>query len=201
LNKPGFFNARAPKSYGERDYFLHFAEEFVPAGLKSRLLRLPLVDTSVFFPPQPGCERSGFLLYSHRYRPDLDQIPDWVRPVTMVSSNAPRDPATLANLYGQSRALITGERTAAIPEALHCNCPAILLPHNGFIYEPVIAFFGGHGIALGFDRDGLARATKSAPGFAKHYAAQFEDVDRKILECVSDIGRHFGVQALQVART
>ena len=39
------------ESYGASDYFIHFAEEFRPAKLKSRLLRIPLVDTRVFKPP------------------------------------------------------------------------------------------------------------------------------------------------------
>jgi hypothetical protein len=200
LNKPGFFNARAPKSYGERDYFLHFAEEFVPAGLKSRLLRLPLVDTSVFFPPQPGCERSGFLLYSHRYRPDLDQIPDWVRPVTMVSPKAPRDPPTLANLYRQSQALIVGERTAAVSEALHCHCPVVLLPHSGFDHAPVVSSYGGCGLVLKFEPDELVRARETAADFPARYAARFEEIDGRIIEVVADVGQYFNLSTLQAAR-
>ena len=201
LNKPGQFDGRGSeilKSYRGTDFFIHFAEEFRPAGLQSTPLRLPLIDTSVFAPPASAHPRSGFLVYNHRYRPDIDTFPDWVKPLTIISRATPLDPITLARLYGQSRALITGERTAAVPEALHCNCPAIFLPHNGFNYEPVVSFFGGHGIAVGFDRDGLIQATKSAPAFASYYAAQFNDVDQQIRECVAGMGRHFGLGALSV---
>ncbi len=126
LNKPGFFNGRGLESYGATDYFIHFAEEFRPPALKSRLLRLPLIDKSVFWPSPPGRERSGFLVYSDRYRPNIEGFPDWVKPLTVISRENTRDPPTLANLYRQSRALIVGERTAAMPEALHCHCPIIL---------------------------------------------------------------------------
>jgi O-antigen biosynthesis protein len=197
LNKPGFFNGRGLESYGENDYFMHFAEEFRPPGLKSWLLRLPLVDTNVFSPPPPGSERHGFLVYSDRYRPDVDGFPGWVDPLTIVSRETPRAPSDLASLYRQSRALIVGERTAAVPEALHCHCPTILVPHSEFTYEPVVSFYGGHGLVLGFDPGGLIRATKTAPFFPSHYAAQFEDIDRRIVECVADIGRYFGLRGLQ----
>jgi O-antigen biosynthesis protein len=199
LNKPGFFTGIGMESYGTDDYFIHFAEEFRPAGLTSRLIRLPLVDTGVFMPPAPGCERKGFLVYSHRYRPDIEGFPDWIQDQTIISWETPRDPPRLANLYRCTRGLIVGERTTAIAEALHCHCPVIMLPHREFAYEPLFSYFGGYGLVLGFDRDGLIRATESAPAFPSHYAANSADIDGQILEFVADARRHFGLQRLRRA--
>jgi hypothetical protein len=193
LNIPGYFNDAGLETYGAEDYFLHFADEFCPPGLKSRRLRLPLVDTAVFTPP-PHAKRNGFLVYSARYQPDVAAFPDWIDNITMISSAAPRDPPAIAALYRSSRAFIVGERTAAIAEALHCHCPVIILPHAGFDYEPVVAFAGGLGLTVGFGKEGLARATETAPAFRAHYAAQFVDVDAAILEFVSDAARYFGLQ-------
>jgi hypothetical protein len=196
LNKPGFFSGHGVESYGASDYFIHFAEEFRPDGLKSRLLRLPLVDTRVFTAPAPGNERDGFLVYSDRYRPDIQGFPDWVGNPTVISRATPRDPPTLASLYQRSRALIVGERTAAVAEALHCHCPVILLAHSEFADQPVIASYGGSGIVLGFDQDGLVKATEAATTFPAIYAARFEDVDRSILEFVAEAGGCFGLPGL-----
>jgi hypothetical protein len=197
LNKPGFFLGHGLESFGAADYFIHFAEEFRPDGLKSRLLRLPLVDRSVYSAPASGSERSGFLVYSHRYRPDLRSFPDWVDNLTVISRETPRDPPALANLYRRSRALIVGERTAAVSEALHCHCPVILLAHPEFAHQPVVSFYGGCGVTIGFDRDGVARATETAASFPEIYARTYQDVDRRILEFVADAEQFFGLQGVQ----
>jgi hypothetical protein len=193
LNRPGFFTGVGTEAYGAGDYFLHFAEEFRPAGLRSRLLRLPLVDTDIFRPPSSPSVRHGFLVYSDRYRPDVAQFPAWAAPLTVVSHGAPRDPPTLADLYRSSQALIVGERTLAIAEALHCDCPVVMLPHAAFHYAPLAEFFGGHGLCIGFDRASLARAGESVAAFPRHYATQFVDVDARILAFVSDARRFFGL--------
>jgi hypothetical protein len=197
LNTPGFFTGAGLESYGAKDYFVHFAEEFRPHGLKSRPLRLPLVDTSVFTPPPRGQERTGFLVYSHRYRPDVDGFPDWIDQHTIISRQAPRDPPALANLYRTSRGLVVGERTAAIAEALHCHCPVIIIPHHEFAYEPLVSYFGGYGLVIGFDQDGLARAAASVPAFPSHYVAHAADLDRRILDFVADAERYFDLPISQ----
>ncbi len=197
LNKPGFFNGVGLDSYGAGDFFIHHAEEFRPAGLASLPLRLPLVDTNVFMPPARKYERKGFLVYNHRYRPEIERFPSWIDDRTVVSWETPRNPQALAELYCRSRGLIVGERTAAIIEALHCHCPVILLPNPNFAYETLLSFLGGYGLAIGFDEEALCRAMETAPAFAAHYAAQFVDVDRQILEFVADAGRHFGLQRLE----
>ena len=193
LNRPGVFTGVGSEAYGADDYLLHFAEEFRPEGVESRLLRLPLVDTTVFRPPSPPSARHGFMVYRHRHRPDVADFPAWATPVTVVSRDAPRDPPTLAGLYGSSRALIVGERTLAIAEAMHCHCPVIVLPHAGFEYKPLVAFYGGHGLCVGFDRAALARASESVAAFPSHYAGRFSDVDQQVLAFVSDAARFFGL--------
>lgn len=193
LNKPGFVSDVGIGDYGEGEYYLHYADEFRPPGLKSRNLRLPLVDTTVFKPLPHPAGRHGFLLYSARYQPDITALPAWIDNVTLISSARPRGPAALAALYRSSRALIVGERTAAVSEALHCHCPVIIIPDGGFEYEPVIEFAAGYGLTVGFDEQRFAHAVESAPAFPAHYAKQFVDVDAKILEFVADATRYFGL--------
>jgi hypothetical protein len=197
LNRPGFFNGRGMESYGASEYFIHFAEEFRLEGLKSRPVRLPLVDKRVFAPPTPGGAREGFLVYCDRYCPDIGSFPDWVGNPSVISREAPLDPTALAGLYRRSRALIVGERTAAITEALHCQCPVILLTHPGFDHQPVAEAYGGCGLLRGFNRNELAQATAAATMFPAIYAARFEDVDQSILAFVADVEGYFGLRGDQ----
>jgi hypothetical protein len=193
LNAPGFFTGVGVEAFGKRDYYLHFAEEFRPPGVASRPLRLSVVDTSIFTPPPPSTPRDGFLVYGVRYRPDTTTFPSWVDRVTMICRETPRDPSTLAKLYQTSRAMIVGERTAAVAEALHCHCPVVLVPHDGFAHEPVLDFHRGYGTVLGFDQSELARAALSVSAMPARYAAREGDVNRKILEFVADAERYFGL--------
>jgi hypothetical protein len=201
LNKPGLFTNVGVEGYGAHDYYLHFADEFRPPGVASRRLRLPLVDKSVFEPPAASVKRSGFLVYSVRYQPDTNAFPEWIDEVTTISRATPRAPSELAKLYQTSRALIVGERTAAVAEALHCGCPVMLLPHREFAFQHVVAATGGHGLAIGLDQPALARASASAPAFAAHYAAQSADADARILEFVADASQYFGLAALRRSTT
>jgi hypothetical protein len=196
LNKPGRFTGAGIESYGAHDYVIHFADEFKPPELASRLLRLPLVDTAVFTPPPPATVRNGFLVYSVRHRPDVAAFPEWIDPITMIAPETPRDPATLARLYQTSRALIVGERTAATSEARHCHCPVLIIPHADFAFEPVMSFSGGAGLAIGLDEAGLAQASDSVASFPAAYAAQFTDLDTHIRDIVADAAHHFGLQPL-----
>jgi hypothetical protein len=152
-----------------------------------------LVDTTVFAPPPSSVKRNGFLVYSVRYQPDVMALPEWVDTITTISAAVPRDPPALALLYQTTRALIVGERTAAISEALHCHCPVIVLPHAGFDCAPLIGFAAGYGLTVGLDQAGLARATASAPEFPAHYAIRSADADAQILEFVADATRYFGL--------
>jgi O-antigen biosynthesis protein len=197
LNKPGFFTGTGVDSYGDGDYCLHFADEFRPSNLVSRRLRLPLVDTTVFMPPQPSMKRNGFLVYGARHQLDVKTFPSWIDNLTMISRAAPRDPPALASLYQSSRALIVGERTSATAEALHCHCPVILLPHHGFAIDLAVSSVGGYGVTVGFDLAGLAHATSSAPAFPAHYATRCGDVDANVLDFVADAARYFGLADLQ----
>jgi len=197
LNKPGLLTGVGIESYGERDYYLHFADEFRPHHLASRRLRPHLVDTSIFTPPPPRAKRDGFLVYSHRHQPDIKAFPAWISPVTVISRATPRDPQALARLYQSSRALIVGERTAAVAEALHCHCPVLNLPHPDTTAPATVSFPDAPGVAFGLDQATLDHATAAAPAFAGHYAAQSAGVDAEIRQFVADAASHFGLSELQ----
>jgi hypothetical protein len=195
LNKPGYLNRKTfeEMNYGADEYYIHFADEFRPEGLKSRLCRLPLVDTTVFHASPRHRERVGFVVYSSRVAPDVASFPGWVSPVTIVSIRAPLDPHALADLYQSSRALIVAERTLAMLEALHCGCPTIIVPNLAFDYAPLLNRFGSRGFAIGFDLTQLAQASEAAETFDALYAAQSADADTRLRELVLDAASYFGL--------
>jgi len=195
LNKPGLITRTAMADYGKSDYFIHYADEFVPKGVRSRRLRIPTLDTTVYHGGAPAAERHGFLLYSSRVEPDPASIPDWVRPRTLVSYKTPRDPATMAALYRSSRALVTWERTAAVTEAIHCGCPVILVPHPTFDHDAVVRRNLGCGVAVGWDPGRLDRAARSLPISRAWYRLRSIRLARQVDRFARCAQHHFGYRA------
>ena len=191
LNKPGWFTGVGMEGYGPRDYFIHFADEFLPVGLKSQRLMLPLVDETIYGQPGPQHGRRGFLIYCHRRKLDLSQIPTWVSPYQIISMENPRSHRELAALYQNSLALIIGERTAASNEAILCGCPVIAIPGDSYDPSPTIRRFGGNGFVVGWDQAELRRAEDTVPLAIQAYYRLFRRLDFEIHQFVRLAIQHF----------
>jgi hypothetical protein len=161
LNRPGRLANVSLNDYGPNDYFIHFADEFRPDGVSSRRLWIPLVDRTVYRAGLPRRKRKGFLLFSHRYELEPQGLPKWVSPILSISPKEPREPQTLAALYRESRAVIIGERTAAINEAIHCGCPVVLMPNRNFDPGHILRWYMGCGVTVSWKQPGLARAERT----------------------------------------
>jgi hypothetical protein len=193
LNRPGYFTGVGAEAYGADDFFLHYAEEFVPAGLNSLPLRIPVLDTEIYRLPERPVERNSFAVYAARYQPDLASFPAWVVNPELISAVTPRLPESLAKLYQRSRALITGERTAACIEAIHCGCPVIILPNKAFNHQPFVSYYNGGGFCVGFDEVALVQATKTAPFAREKYQERVRSLDKSIEAFVVATRCHFGL--------
>ena len=191
LNKPGVFPTVGTGECGANDYFLHFAEEFRPAGLKSQPLTLPTIDLSVYREVPGERPRGGFVLYTNRYTPNYGELPQWAAPRTVVSMARPRPPKELAALYNRHIAIVAWERTAAVGEAIQCGCAAILIANDGFDPTPIVGRYRGNGIAIGWDPVGLRRAVATVGEAKRLYREQFAPVDANIDEFVRSVVRHF----------
>jgi hypothetical protein len=181
LNRPGLMaKGVSMADYGRDDYFAHYAEEFRPAGVLSTLLIIPTIDLSIYFDtPQPR-RRTGVLIYSVRYHPDLASIPKWATPYLVVSRQNQRDPETLAALYRESVALVTWERTAAVSEAIQCGCPVVVIPNPEFDHRPFLRTYHGFGVALGWNQGRLAWARRTIPIAKRLYRLRFVGLDQRI---------------------
>lgn len=193
LNRPGLFTPHGIETYGARDQFFHFAPEFVPDGIASHDLYIPLVDRSVYYRPLGDPPRDGYLLYSSRVPPRIEDVPAWARPLRVLSMRAPLGHRTLATLYRASRGLVTFERTAAIFEALHCGCPVLCLPHPHFAVPPQAARFAGAGLAWGGDEQALRRAAAGIDAFLSRYAALEASLDTRLLMAFDRVRRRLNL--------
>lgn len=195
LNKPGHIGGVGMAGYGHDDYFLSFAEEFVPEGLRAQALALPLVDRTVYHAQPLDRPRQGFVLYAGRHRADYSELPPWVTPRTIVSRDNARLPDELAALYCEHVALVVWERTAAVMEALHCACPVIAAPNEAYDPDPIVRRLGGCGIAVGWDREALDRARQTVEQAVRIYWERFRDLDQNIHAFVESANRHFATMA------
>ena len=180
LNKPGSLRQEAKPEFGENDYFLHFAPEHVPHGRQSFDLFMPLVDRKIYHRPQHIKSRHGFVVYTNRAEVDVLQFPDWLQPFTIVSGRDPRPHSELGELYRNSRALVTAERTTAIYESICCGCPVICLPGMHFEEASYQTRFGGAGLIWGWKADRLASAAVATREFEAIYNRLERSLDQRI---------------------
>jgi hypothetical protein len=169
LNRPGFLVPGAEQSFGKDDYFIDFAREHAPAGVRSFDLFMPLVNHSIYFPPQPGSPRDGFVVFSHRAEVDPASLPEWIGPCTLVTMKNPRSHAELGQLYRKSRAMVIFERSTAIFEALWCGCPVICIGDANFRQDTYQPRFQGAGLVWGWREQDLDRAAKATARFREIY--------------------------------
>lgn len=193
LNKPGFFTGQGMETYGQDDFFIHFAEEFLPRLRLRRSfeLKLPVVDPRVFHEESLPRNRCGFLLYSHRHEPNMASLPSWLSPYTILSMKNPRSADALAELYRKAAALVIWERTAAIGEAIQCGCPVIIAPNPAFQYQPIVRRYRGDGISVGWDRKALRRAQTTVAIAKESYWLRFRNLDADIHTFVKLANEHF----------
>ena len=178
LNRPGLLKPGVVDTYGPKDLFFAFAPEHVIPGTEWFDLFMPIVDRSIYFPPPAGSVRAGVIVVSNRTSPDPSSFPSWAKPVTAVSHAMPITAPELADLYRQSLALVTFERSTSIYEALMCGCPVICVSGDHFVAEAYQPRFKGLGLVWGWRRDRLPAATEETAAFRAIYSdieANIED--------------------------
>ena len=170
----------------QTEFILHYAEEFRPQKLSSRLLFIPIVDEYLFGTPTVPVARDGFLIYSHRVQVSQEMIPTWAQPCTMIEMSKPRAPADLAELYKKSRGLIVFERTGARLEALMCGCPVVGIPTEHFTRPPQYSLFGNLGFGWGADFSQLQWANSTVEIFQRMYRAYANSFPEELASCIED---------------
>jgi hypothetical protein len=198
LNRPGVFSGADPVANAfwqspirQREFHIHYAEEFRLPNLDSVPLYIPIVDESIFF-EENGAERKGFLVYSHRQRVDDAMVPDWARPYTLISSASPRSPQELAELYRRSRGLILFERSGARMEAAMCGCPVVAIPSESFSQIPLFHVYGNLGLGWGPEIEQLNWAQRTLGSLQSEYRAQAQAFPARLAEVIKTALKFFG---------
>lgn len=93
-------------------------------SIAENVLRLPVTDTSIFYPPEKSAARSGSCFYSHKYEMHGNQP---LLGITGSSTRLTGSPEQLADILRKSAACYLYELTASITEAALCGCPVILV--------------------------------------------------------------------------
>jgi hypothetical protein len=180
LNKPGLLTPGTELAFGPEDYFITSAPEFAREGKEAFDVFMPLVDRKVYYPPRAGSPRDGFVLFTHRARPDPATFPEWLTPWTLVSMDQPRPSQDLAELYRRCRAMVIWERSTAIHEALMCDCPVICIADRDFNYQTYQPRFRGPWFVWGWHEDRLESAAREAKGYRRIYRELERNLDRRI---------------------
>ncbi|MDI1299324.1 tetratricopeptide repeat protein [Methylotenera sp.] len=181
LNTPNFFAKTSWfGSFHKDELLLHYADAVAIPWIKSDSLRIQTIDRNIFKPlsNKQNADRSGFLVYSHRVQPDLDQIPSWCKPYQVISMEDPKSPVQLAELYQKAKGLIVYERTMAVIEAMLCGCPVMTCSQFGL--SKSVAWYEGYDEVLkawDFDQDTFTQVTKDmeAVGEIYEYNQRFDD--------------------------
>lgn len=162
LNIPGFLTKEKPQ-WQPSDLIYSLSLEIVPEGMKGELLELPLIDSSIYTPPEPDTEsRQGTLLFINRFITRGGQL----LPVTDQSLEISfrvgrRSPEELAELYRKAELMYVYEHSTACYEALLCGCPIVYIPNETMLPERTSEYLGPGGSSWGLDPADIEMAKKT----------------------------------------
>lgn len=180
LNHPDYLVPGISKTFGTDDVFICFDPTYAPSDRRAFDMYMPLVDRSIYHPPKSSNRRSGYVLFSHRIEHDPAQLPAWLSPRTTLTIKAPRPHTEIAELYRNSIAMVTWERSSAIYEALCCRCPVICIEHGAFKPSTYQKRFSGSGLIWGFDLKQITPATSATHRFIELYDNLEGQLDKQI---------------------
>jgi hypothetical protein len=179
LNKPGAFVDNWRGFFPPSDMVFHYDEDFLIDGLTGTPLHLPTCDPRIYNNVDNPFDnrREGHLLYLVRYRQTGEPVADFLANATVISSDNPRTPKELAELYRRSEFLFSYERTAATLEAALCGCPVVFLESPLLSAIPAQKSFGTDGFAWGFTPEETERAKRTVHVPWQIYQKQLADFD------------------------
>jgi hypothetical protein len=94
------------------------------SSLAENVLRFPVSDTSIFYPPSKDDQRHGTCFYSHKYEMHGNQ------PLLDITGSSTRLVGTLeqlADILRKSERCYLYELTSVLTEAALCGCPVTLI--------------------------------------------------------------------------
>ncbi len=148
MNNPGYLGGETAFLGSEIIYC--YLKQFLPPGLPAdRVLCIPVIDRSIFYPPPPGHIRDIDYLVFFGRRPNVKGYPE----NNIIYSHKPSDPRQLGEMFRRCKKFISYENLTAITfEATLCGCPAVIIPDGSRKREDLEnSEYGMYGIAWGDD--------------------------------------------------
>lgn len=175
MNYPGLLGA-GEKVYSPSEMVFTYSQRIANAvkGKVQGLLWLPVVDTSVFYPPEKEEPRSGSCFYAHKFRVlggTLFGIPPGS--IEIINGASGEHPGhAMANVFRHCEKLYVFEDTYLTIEAALCGCPTVAMPNAYWTGQPInFAEYndGMAGIALGDSEAELRKARATLPAAVQAY--------------------------------
>ena len=128
MNRKVYLHGK-PNLFSPSDLCYCWSEAYTD-GEKSAILRVPLVDTSIFHTQGAKDDnRTGFCYYAHKYFQFFNgqvELPDKLKTYgTSLCQDIKRSHTEIADILRHSRVLFCYEPSSIMAEAEHCGCPAI----------------------------------------------------------------------------
>ena len=175
LNFPGLLGGDA--TYPEEELCFGFSEILAShTSHPGNILFMPVIDTSVFRPPERQQPRQGTCFYAHKYKHmhggALFDITRDSLEITNGFTDSP-SPHQIAEVFHRSELFYAYENTSLATEAVLCGCPTVLLPNPHLTQSIGLKELGVDGYAWGADPSEVARAKATVAQGAANYMARF----------------------------
>lgn len=121
LNKPGHLSGHT--NFGSNEMVFWWDTWMSTDQEVTQLLQFPLIDRSIFYPPQEKDKRRGFCYYANKYFLLNRSIPDGITEKgTRLCQDVPLTRLEIAEILRKSETLFTYEPTCLAGEAVACGC-------------------------------------------------------------------------------
>ncbi|MEE7559959.1 glycosyl transferase family 2, partial [Xanthomonas sp. Kuri4-2] len=184
LNKEGLLNGNRTEA-GPDDLHVYYRDEFRDPARPGPLLRLPMIDVTLFS-PEPVQPRTVDLLYLNRVPRSAVDFSTLPAGIQVLCLDDPLPLPALADLLRRARVFYSYEASGTCSLAVFCGCPVVARVAPGYeryaITEQGVEDLGG-GIAWHDDPASLQAALAQA-GHARERYAQVETLFWQQLDIV-----------------
>lgn len=193
LNKPGHLGG--DEHFDDSELVFTFSSSYVPEGCDYSILRLPLVDTSIFnnLNNPHDSQRQGACYYAHKYFAYGGELTPEAEGATSLCQDVRLSHHELAQILRRSECLYAYEPSAIIGEALMCGCPVIMVP-SAYLDECLTHKIADMGIASSTSEEDIAYAKRTVRGaWFKQIEVQ-KECRQFIANFIEESQQHFSAQ-------
>ncbi len=178
LNAPGVVGG--DKTFSEDEMIFAFSADFIPDNIKANILRVPVVDTTLFNNEdnEDDNKREGTCYYANKYLVSGGTLTEHVSGARSLCQDVSLSQAELANILRKSELLLCYEPSSIVAEALLCGCPVAMIPTP--YLNKIDGDLNGPGIAVSTDSEAIEKAKSTVGQVSENY-------EKLIKDCISHV--------------